>query len=51
MAHVRPVLQRLSCSNQMVRNTPKYEFWVQWSGSGALIGKNYDATTFGELMR
>jgi hypothetical protein len=24
------VLHRLSCSKEMVRNAPKYEFWVQW---------------------
>jgi hypothetical protein len=27
MALVRPVLHRLSCSNEMVRNTAKHEFW------------------------
>jgi hypothetical protein len=35
MAPVRPVLHRLSCSNETVGNIPKLEFWVQWSGSGA----------------
>jgi hypothetical protein len=35
----------------MVRNIPKHKFWVQWSGSGALIVKNSDATSFSELMR
>jgi hypothetical protein len=33
----------------MVRNTPKHEFWVQWSGSGAFIAKNFDATSFSKL--
>jgi hypothetical protein len=51
MALVRPVLHRLSCSNETVRNTPKHEFWVQWSGSGALVTKNFNATSFSELMR
>jgi hypothetical protein len=51
MAPVRPVLHRLSCSNEMVRNTPKYEFWVQWSGSGAFVAKNAYATSFSELGR
>jgi hypothetical protein len=50
MAHVRPVLKRLSYSNETVRNTPKHEFWVQWSGSGALVEKNSDATSFSELV-
>jgi hypothetical protein len=44
MAPVRPVLHRLSCSNETVRNTPKHEFWVQWSGSGTFVAKNSDVT-------
>jgi hypothetical protein len=40
MALVRPLLHRLSCSNETVRDVPKYEFGVQWSGSGALVAKN-----------
>jgi hypothetical protein len=51
MAPVRRVLHRRSCSNETVRNTPKHEFWVQWSGSVALVAKNLDATTFSELVR
>jgi hypothetical protein len=35
----------------MVRNAPKYEFWVQWSGSGAFVAKNFDATAFSEHVR
>jgi hypothetical protein len=35
----------------MVRNAPKLEFWVQWSGSGAFFAKNFDATSFSELVR
>jgi hypothetical protein len=50
MALVQPVLQQLSCSNEMVRNVPKHEFWVQWSGLGALVVKNPDATSFSELV-
>jgi hypothetical protein len=34
----------------MVRNAPKYEFWVQWSGSGELVAKNFKATSFSELV-
>jgi hypothetical protein len=51
MAHVRLVLQRLSCSNEMVRNAPKHEFWVQWSGSGAFVVKTSNATSFREFVR
>jgi hypothetical protein len=51
MAPVRLVLHRLSCSNETVRNAPKHKFWVQCSGSGALVVKNSDATSFSELMR
>jgi hypothetical protein len=51
MAPVRLVLHRLSCSNETVRNNTKHEFWVQWSGSGAFVAKNSDATLFSELVR
>jgi hypothetical protein len=51
MALVRQVLYRLSCSNERVRNAPKHEFWVQWSGSGAFVAKNSDTTLFSELVR
>jgi hypothetical protein len=51
MAPVRQVLHRLSCSNETVQNAPKHEFWVQWSGSGAFVAKNSDATLFSELVR
>jgi hypothetical protein len=51
MALFGQVLRRLSCSKEMVRNAPKYEFWVQWSGSGAFVAKNSDATLFRELVR
>jgi hypothetical protein len=51
MAPVRPVLHRLSGSNETVRNTPKNEFWVQWIGSGAFVAKNFEATSFSEHVR
>jgi hypothetical protein len=51
MELVRPVFHRLSCSNETVRNTPKHEVWVQWSGSAAFVAKNFDATSFSELVR
>jgi hypothetical protein len=51
MAPVRPVLHRLLCSNQTARNAPKHEFRFQWSGSGAFLAKNFDATLFSELVR
>jgi hypothetical protein len=44
MALVRLVLHRVSCSNETVRDIPKPEFWVQWSGSGAFVAKNSDTT-------
>jgi hypothetical protein len=50
MAPVRPVLHRLSCSNKMVRNAPKHEFWVQWRGSGAFVSKKANTTSFSELV-
>jgi hypothetical protein len=51
MALVRPVLHRLSSSNETVRDVPKHEFQVQWSGSGAFVAKISDATFFSELVR
>jgi hypothetical protein len=51
MPPVRPVLHRLSWSNETVRNAPKHDFWVQWSGSGAFVAKNFDATSFSVLVR
>jgi hypothetical protein len=51
MVLVRQVLHRLLCSNKTVRNAPKQEFWVQWSGSGAFVAKNLDVTLFSELGR
>jgi hypothetical protein len=51
MAPVRLVLHRLSCSNETARNALKHEFWVQWSGSGAFVAKDSNATLFSELVR
>jgi hypothetical protein len=48
---LRPVLHRLSCSNEMVRNAPKHEFLIQWSGSGAFDAKNSDTALFSKLVR
>src|SRR6185312_8364315 len=36
--------------NQIVRNTPKHLFWVQWGGSGVFVAKNSDATSRHELL-
>ena len=35
---------------QIVRNTPKHQFRVQWGGSGAFVTKNSDATSWHELL-
>jgi hypothetical protein len=51
MAPVRPVLHRLSCSNETVRDAPKQDFWVKQSGLGAFIARFSDVTTFTELGR
>jgi hypothetical protein len=51
MALVRPVLHGLSSSNETVRNAPKHEFLVQWSGSGTFIVKKAIVTSFSELVR
>jgi hypothetical protein len=51
MALVWPVLHRLSWCNEKVRNAPKHEFGVQWSGSHAFVAKKANATSFSELRR
>jgi hypothetical protein len=35
------VLEKLSWSNETVRNAPKHEFWVEWIGSGAFVEKKF----------
>jgi hypothetical protein len=35
---------------QIVQNTPKHEFRVQWGGLGAFTAKNSDATSWHELL-
>ena len=35
---------------QTVRNAPKYEFRVQWGGSGAFVAKKSDATSWHKLL-
>src|SRR6185437_7173242 len=37
-------------STQIVRNTPKLQFRVQWGGSGVFVVKNSDATSWHELL-
>ena len=35
---------------QTLWNTPKHEFRVQWGGSGAFVGKNYNMTSWHKLL-
>ena len=35
---------------QILRNAVKHEFMVQWGGSGALVAKNYNVTSWHELL-
>jgi hypothetical protein len=35
---------------QTLWNTPKHEFGVQWGGSGAFVAKNYNVTSWHELL-
>ena len=35
---------------KIVQNAPKHEFSVQWDGSGVFISKNFDATSYHELL-
>jgi hypothetical protein len=38
-------------SNATVRNVSKHDFWVQSSGSGVFIAKNFEATSFIKIVR
>src|SRR6185437_2367602 len=35
---------------QIVRNTPKHKFRVQWGGLGMFVAKNSDTTSWHELL-
>src|SRR6185437_11399216 len=35
---------------EMVRNSPKHEFRLQWGGSGAFVAKNSNATSWHKLL-
>ena len=35
---------------QILRNAPKYRFWVQWGGLGAFVAKNDVVTSWHELL-
>ena len=53
IAPVQPVLHRASCSNETIQNAPKHhvdEFRVQWGGSGAFVTKNFEMTSWHELV-
>ena len=39
----------LECT-QTVRNAPKHQFRVQWGGSGAFVVKNFNVTSWHELL-
>jgi len=36
---------------QTQRNATKYEYWVQWGGSGAFIANNSNATSWHKLLQ
>src|SRR6185437_2866711 len=35
---------------QIVRNTPKHQFTVQWGGSDVFVAKKFDTTSWHELL-
>ena len=35
---------------QILRNAPKHLFWVQWGGLGVFLAKNYNMTSWHELL-
>ena len=56
IAPVQPVLHEFRvvtehCQmNPNSQNTPNHEFRVEWGGSGAFVAKNYDGTSWHELL-
>jgi hypothetical protein len=50
IAVVWPVLHQTSWSNKIVRNALKYEFGVQWGGSGGFVAKIFNATSLHERV-
>src|SRR6185312_1061369 len=36
--------------NQIIQNTPKHEFRVQWGGSGVFVAKNSDGTSWHDVF-
>jgi hypothetical protein len=57
IALVHPVLHRVPCSYETIPNapkhyehTPKHEISVQWSGSCVFVVKNYNLTSWHELL-
>ena len=45
----RKSTKRSQCT-KIVRNVPEHEFRVQWDGSGVFISKNFDATSYHDLL-
>ena len=57
IAPVQYVLQQVSCSYKTIVNAHKYyetdrniSSGVQWGGWGTLVAKNYNATSWHELL-
>ena len=55
IAPIQPVLHRISWSYVPIapkhyETHQKHEFRVQWGGLGALVAKNYNATSWHELL-
>ena len=55
IAPIHPVLHRVSCSYVPIapkhyETHQKHEFTVQWGGLGALVAKNYNTTSWHELL-
>src|SRR6185312_10348750 len=53
LAHFAPSLVRQPIGpkcTKIVQNAPKHEFRVRWGGSGVFVAKNFDATSWHELL-
>ena len=57
IAPLQPVLQRVYCHKKTFPNTPEHYEMLQnmslevlWGGSGAVVLRNYEATSWHELL-
>ena len=57
IAQVQPILQRVYCRNETFPNAPEHYEMLQnmslgvlWAGSGEVVLRNYEATSWHDLL-